>query len=70
MPKIHLVEGPVGAGKTTFVADLRRQHRAPALILDAWSENELRGDQGRQAKAQPIFRPARMDGSAAGNLSA
>jgi predicted kinase len=36
MPKIHLVEGPVGAGKTTFVADFRRQHHAPALILDAW----------------------------------
>jgi predicted kinase len=36
MPKIHLVEGPVGAGKSTFVAKLRQQHAAPGLILDAW----------------------------------
>ncbi len=36
MPRIHLIEGPVGAGKTTYAASLRRQHQAPALILDAW----------------------------------
>lgn len=36
MPTIHLVEGPVGAGKTTYVEQLRHQHRAPSLILDAW----------------------------------
>jgi adenylate kinase family enzyme len=36
MAKIHLVEGPVGAGKSTFVAKLCREHSAPSLILDAW----------------------------------
>lgn len=36
MPKIHLVEGPVGAGKSTYAAQLSKQHAAPALILDAW----------------------------------
>ncbi|NMV36417.1 AAA family ATPase [Ralstonia insidiosa] len=36
MPTIHLVEGPVGAGKTTYVASLRQQYHAPSLILDAW----------------------------------
>lgn len=36
MPTTHLVEGPVGAGKTTYVEGLRHQHRAPSLILDAW----------------------------------
>jgi predicted kinase len=36
MPKIHLVEGPVGAGKSTFVAQLSKELPAPGLILDAW----------------------------------
>lgn len=36
MAKIHLVEGPVGAGKSTFVAALRKQYAAPGFILDAW----------------------------------
>src|SRR5579859_6807812 len=36
MARIHLVEGPVGAGKSTFVAQLRKQHAAPGLILDSW----------------------------------
>ncbi|WP_426269028.1 AAA family ATPase [Dyella kyungheensis] len=36
MAKVHLVEGPVGAGKSTFVAKLSKEHAAPSLILDAW----------------------------------
>ncbi|BDU18939.1 AAA family ATPase [Dyella sp. GSA-30] len=36
MAKIHLVEGPVGAGKSTFVGELRKQYAAPGFILDAW----------------------------------
>lgn len=36
MATIHLVEGPVGAGKSTFVAELRKQYAAPGFILDAW----------------------------------
>lgn len=36
MARIHLVEGPVGAGKSTYVASLQLLHAAPALILDAW----------------------------------
>lgn len=36
MARIHLVEGPVGAGKSTYVATLQLKHAAPALILDAW----------------------------------
>lgn len=36
MAKIHLIEGPVGAGKSTFVAQLCKQHAAPGMILDAW----------------------------------
>lgn len=36
MAKIHLVEGPVGAGKSTFVAELRDRHAAVGFILDSW----------------------------------
>lgn len=36
MARIHLVEGPVGAGKSTFAAALSRRHAAPHLALDAW----------------------------------
>lgn len=36
MATIHLVEGPVGAGKSTFVAELRNRHNAAGFILDAW----------------------------------
>lgn len=36
MAKIHLLEGPVGAGKSTFAAKLSKELAAPSLILDAW----------------------------------
>jgi predicted kinase len=36
MASIHLVEGPVGAGKSTYAAALAAQHAAPHLNLDAW----------------------------------
>lgn len=36
MPQIHLIEGPVGAGKSTFAAQLSERLHAPTLILDAW----------------------------------
>jgi len=35
-PRIHLVIGPVGAGKSTFVRQLVQQHRAVPLNLDDW----------------------------------
>lgn len=36
MPTIHLIEGPVGAGKSTFAFRLSRERGAPRLILDDW----------------------------------
>jgi predicted kinase len=36
MAHVHLVLGPVGAGKSTYVRTLVREHRAVALILDDW----------------------------------
>jgi predicted kinase len=34
--RVHLVVGPVGAGKSTFATGLARDHRALRLTLDAW----------------------------------
>lgn len=36
MSKIHLIIGPVGAGKSTFALRLSRQRRALFLNLDEW----------------------------------
>lgn len=36
MATLHVVEGPVGAGKTTFAIELGRRCGAPPLVLDAW----------------------------------
>ena len=36
MAHIHLIEGPVGAGKSTFGAQLSRQLKAPQLVVDDW----------------------------------
>jgi predicted kinase len=36
LPQIHLVIGPVGAGKSTFAQRLARDHRAARLTLDQW----------------------------------
>lgn len=34
--ELHLIIGPVGAGKSTFVRALVQQHRVVPLILDDW----------------------------------
>ena len=36
VPMLHLVIGPVGAGKSTFARELAREHHAVHLDLDAW----------------------------------
>ncbi|MDD9964729.1 MAG: ATP-binding protein [Myxococcales bacterium] len=36
MSTLHLVVGPVGAGKSTFAIDLSRKKRALRLTLDDW----------------------------------
>ncbi len=36
MPTVHLIEGPVGAGKSTFSADLAARTRGVHIALDAW----------------------------------
>lgn len=36
MGRIHLIIGPVAAGKSTFALELCRRHRAARLTLDAW----------------------------------
>ena len=39
MPKIHLLIGPVGAGKSTFALELAREHRGVRLTLDEWMQS-------------------------------
>ncbi len=36
MPRVHLVEGPVGAGKSTFAASLAARTGGVHIALDAW----------------------------------
>lgn len=36
MPKIHLVEGPVGAGKSTYCSALARRTGGVHIALDEW----------------------------------
>lgn len=36
MAQLHLIIGPVGAGKSTFALGLCREHRAVRLTLDEW----------------------------------
>lgn len=43
-PRIYLIEGPVGAGKSTYAARLSLQHAAPHLNLDEWMVNLFRAD--------------------------
>jgi len=36
MPRVHLIEGPVGAGKSTFAASLARKVDGVHIALDEW----------------------------------
>jgi predicted kinase len=42
--QIHLVIGPVGAGKSTFTRQLCREHAAVCLNLDEWMARLFRPD--------------------------
>jgi predicted kinase len=44
MARIHLVVGPVAAGKSTFALDLCRAHRAVRINLDEWMTELFRPD--------------------------
>lgn len=44
MPMLHIIEGPVGAGKTTYAIDLGYQLGTPPLVLDAWMATLFRAD--------------------------
>lgn len=44
MAQLHLVIGPVGAGKSTFASRLGREHGALRLTLDDWMTRLFRPD--------------------------
>lgn len=44
MPTLHIIEGPVGAGKTTYAIRLGRDLGTQPLVLDAWMTNLFQAD--------------------------
>ena len=44
MQTIHIIEGPVGAGKTTYAIELGRKVGSPPLVLDKWMANLFLAD--------------------------
>ena len=44
MARIHLIVGPIGAGKSTYARKLCRDHRAVLLNLDDWMAKLFRPD--------------------------
>lgn len=44
MPTLHIIEGPVGAGKTTYALTLGRDLGTPPLVLDTWMANLFQAD--------------------------
>lgn len=44
MPTLHIIEGPVGAGKTTYANKLAQDIRSPPLVLDRWMVNLFQPD--------------------------
>eukprot|EP01042_Synura_sphagnicola_P016506 gene16506-20882_t len=56
-PRIHLVIGPVGAGKSTFARQLVQQHRAVPLNLDDWMATLFSVDRPHAADAMAWYVP-------------
>ncbi|MDP2548431.1 AAA family ATPase [Oceanobacter sp. 4_MG-2023] len=44
MARIYLIEGPVGAGKSTFSENLSQKIKAPHINLDSWMARLFRPD--------------------------
>lgn len=44
MATLHIIEGPVGAGKTTYGAKLGRRLKTPPMVLDRWMATLFRAD--------------------------
>ncbi len=47
--ELHLIIGPVGAGKSTFARALGRKHRAVLLVLDDWMAQLFGADERPKA---------------------
>ncbi|HWO17662.1 MAG TPA: ATP-binding protein [Kofleriaceae bacterium] len=58
--ELHLILGPVGAGKSTFARALGKKHRAVLLILDDWMA-QLFGADARPATGRVEWYIERRD---------
>lgn len=52
MPRVHLVIGPVGSGKSTFASGLSRERSALRLTLDEWMVVLFRPDRPEDPNAR------------------
>lgn len=55
MAKVYLIEGPVGAGKSTYARQLARQTRGVHLALDAWFATLFSPDRPPGAFSPPWY---------------
>lgn len=55
MARVHLVIGPVGAGKSTYATALARELRAARFDLDAWMASLFRPDRPQGATQAEII---------------
>lgn len=60
MSQIHLVVGPVGAGKSTYTRKLCNEHQAVRLTLDEWMAT-LFGEDQRPAEGRIEWYLARTE---------
>lgn len=58
--QLHLIIGPVGAGKSTFARSLAQKHRAVLLVLDDWMA-QLYGADERPATSRIAWYLERRD---------
>lgn len=53
-PIVHLISGPVGAGKTSYSRKLASEHNAVVFSIDEWMQNLSGGDLPEQAEMAKV----------------
>jgi predicted kinase len=53
-PIVHLISGPVGAGKTSYSRKLASEHNAVVFSIDEWMQNLFGGDLPEQAEMAKV----------------
>ena len=53
-PIVHLISGPVGAGKTSYSRELASEHNAVVFSIDEWMQNLFGGDLSEEAETGKV----------------